>query len=127
MILKSSFEELDRVVDETEAFFSRHTEDVELVHKIMLLTSEAVTNAIEHGNALDESKAVILEFMCGPSLLEVWVEDEGVGYNRKDVADPLADTQLLSEGGRGIFLIEELADEVHYGNSGRRIGMKFNR
>jgi serine/threonine-protein kinase RsbW len=127
MILKTSFEELDRVVDETEAFFSRHTEDVELVHKIMLLTSEAVTNAIEHGNALDESKTVILEFVCKSSHLEVWVEDEGVGYNRKDVADPLAKEQLLSEGGRGIFLIEELADEVHYGNNGRRIGMKFGR
>lgn len=127
MILKTSFDELERVLDEAQSFFSRCTEDEELVHKIMLLTSEAVTNAIKHGNAFDESKSVMLEFRCGNSLLEVWVEDEGEGYQRSDVADPLTDDHLLSEGGRGIFLIEELADEVRYGKSGRRIGMIFDR
>jgi len=114
-------------VDEAQSFFSKYTEDEDLVHKIMLLTSEAVTNAIEHGNAFDESKSVVLEFKCGISLLEVWVEDEGEGYHRSEVANPLTDDHLLSEGGRGIFLIEELADEVRYGKRGRRIGMMFDR
>ncbi len=127
MILKTSFEELDRVIDETEAFFSRFTDDEDLVQKIMLLTTEAVSNAIEHGNALDETKSVILEFVCGAKLLEVWVEDEGEGFDRSTVADPLSSDGLLQDGGRGIFLIEQLADEVHYGNDGRRIGMKFGR
>ena len=127
MILKTSFDELERVVDETQSYFSRCTEDEDLVHKIMLLTSEAVTNAIKHGNALDESKSVVLEFRCGITLLEVWVEDEGEGYERSQVADPLAENHLLAEGGRGIFLIEELADEVRYGKNGRRIGMIFDR
>ncbi len=127
MILKTSFEELDRVIDETEAFFSRFTDDEDLVQKIMLLTTEAVSNAIEHGNALDETKSVILEFVCGAKLLEVWVEDEGEGFDRSTVADPLSSDGLLQDGGRGIFLIEQLADEVHYGNNGRRIGMKFGR
>jgi serine/threonine-protein kinase RsbW len=125
MILRTSFEELDRVVDLAQEFFSRYTKDDELVHKIMLLTSEAVTNAIEHGNAFDESKSVVLEFKSNKSFLEVWVEDEGAGYIRAEVADPLSDDHLLAEGGRGIFLIEELADEVRYGNEGRRIGMMF--
>lgn len=93
----------------------------------MLLTSEAVTNAIEHGNAFDESKSVVLEFISRDSLLEVWVEDEGGGYVRSEVADPLSEEHLLSEGGRGIFLIEHLADEVRYSNNGRRIGMLFGR
>ncbi len=127
MILKTSFDELERVVDETQSFFSQFTDDEDLVHKIMLLTSEAVTNAIKHGNAFDESKSVVLEFKCGVSLLEVWVEDEGEGYIRSDVADPLTDDHLLAEGGRGIFLIEELADEVRYGKDGRQIGMIFDR
>jgi len=43
------------------------------------------------------------------------------------VADPLDDDHLLADGGRGIFLIEKLADDVKYENEGRKIGILFNR
>ena len=54
----STFDELERIVDEAESFFgSCFTED-EKVYVGVLLASEAVTNAIEHGNGLDETKKV---------------------------------------------------------------------
>jgi serine/threonine-protein kinase RsbW len=92
----------------------------------VLLASEVVTNAIEHGNKNDESKKVVIEFRLNQGRSECWVEDEGEGFNREDIADPLATENLLEDGGRGIFLIERMADQVVYENGGRRIGIILN-
>jgi len=123
----STFDELERIVDEAESFFgSCFTED-EKVYVGVLLASEAVTNAIEHGNGLDETKKVTVQFKCSETLVELWVEDQGPGFDLSSVADPLDDDHLLADGGRGIFLIEKLADDVKYENEGRKIGILFNR
>jgi len=125
--ISSTFEELERVVDEAESFLAACFTDDEKVYTGVLLASEAVTNAIEHGNASDESKKVMIEFKSTQNVVEIWVEDQGPGFNRSDIKDCLSDEQLLSDGGRGIFLIEKLADKVCYEKDGRRIGMFFNR
>jgi len=125
--IASTFEELERVVDEAESFLAACFTDDEKVYTGVLLASEAVTNAIEHGNALDESKKVMIDFKASKSVVEIWVEDQGTGFNRADIKDPLNEEQLLADGGRGIFLIEKLADRVAYENNGRRIGIFFNR
>lgn len=127
MEISSTFEELERVVDEAESFLATCFTDDEKVYTGVLLASEAVTNAIEHGNALDESKKVLIDFKSKSDVVEIWVEDQGVGFNRADIKDPLNEEQLLLDGGRGIFLIEKLADKVCYENNGRRIGIIFNR
>lgn len=111
------------VVDAAEAFYRTCFEDDEKIFTGVLLASEAVTNAIEHGNENDASKRVLIEFQFIPGRAECWVEDEGAGFDRDAVADPLASENLLEDGGRGIFLIERLADEVVYEKGGRRIGI----
>jgi serine/threonine-protein kinase RsbW len=127
LVLRSNFSDLEVAVDEAEAFYARYIEDPEFVYKIVLLTSEAVTNAIKHGNGLDADKSVTVDFSIGSDVCEVWVEDEGSGFDPGSVADPLTDDQIFKDGGRGIFLIEELADEIRYENQGRKIGMIFHR
>jgi serine/threonine-protein kinase RsbW len=119
--IASRFEELDMVVDAAEAFYKSCFEEDDRVFTGVLLASEAVTNAIEHGNKSDESKQVIIEFRHQAGRSECWVEDEGDGFDRDEIADPLASENLLEDGGRGIFLIERMADEVIYENGGRRI------
>jgi serine/threonine-protein kinase RsbW len=57
--------------------------------------------------------------------LTVSVQDEGAGFSRTTVRDPLTEDNLFKEGGRGIFLIEEMADEVHYEMDGRKVNMVF--
>ena len=123
----STFDELERIVDEAEAFFGSCFSEDDRVYTCVLLASEAVTNALEHGNALDETKKVFIEFRLSEKCVELWVEDQGPGFDRKSVADPLDEENLLADGGRGIFLIEKLADDVRYENEGRRIGILFNR
>jgi serine/threonine-protein kinase RsbW len=121
--IASRFEELDMVVEAAEAFYTSCFEEDDRVFTGVLLVSEAVSNAIEHGNINDASKQVVIEFRHGTGRCECWVEDEGKGFNREAIADPLASENLLEDGGRGIFLIERLADEVIYTNGGSRIGI----
>ena len=121
--IASKFEELEMVVDAAEVFYKQCFEEEDRVFTGVLLASEVVTNAIEHGNQNDESKRVIIEFKLRPGRSECWVEDEGEGFEREEIADPLASENLLEDGGRGIFLIERMADEVIYENGGRRVGI----
>jgi len=116
---------LERVVELAEEFVSAHVFDDELIYKIVLLTSEAFTNAIEHGNHLDPEKKVTVEFSAEPDCIEIWIEDEGNGFVRKKIGNPLDRENLLDDSGRGIFLIEQMADKVVYEGDGRRIGMVF--
>lgn len=121
--ISSRFEELELVVDAAEAFYTRCFKEEDRIFTGVLLASEAVTNAIEHGNKNDQSKQVVIEFRIRAGRSECWVEDEGDGFVREDIADPLASENLLEDGGRGIFLIERMADDVIYENGGRRIGI----
>ena len=127
LTISSRFENLEEVVERAQAFFSGVSSDEDFVYNAVLLTSEAVTNAIEHGNSLDESKSVRIEFISTDESHQLWVEDEGEGFSPGEVKDPLRDENLLADGGRGIFLIEHIADEVRYEKGGRRIGMLFHR
>lgn len=121
--IASRFEELEQVVDMAEAFYTAFFDNDDKVFTGVLLASEAATNAIEHGNNYDESKSVFIEFVVKDGKAECWVEDQGSGFDRNAVADPLASENLLEDGGRGIFLIERLADQVVYEKGGRRIGI----
>jgi len=114
------------IVDEAEAFYKTCFTDDERVFTGVLLATEAVTNAIEHGNDSDASKMVRIEMLKSGKRAEFWVEDEGEGFDRNEIADPLSSEHLLDDGGRGIFLIERLADEVIYAKGGTRIGILLN-
>ncbi len=126
MEIASRFEELEQVVDVAEAFYKSCFDEDDRIFTGVLLASEVVTNAIEHGNDNDPSKKVVIEFKKKSGRSECWVEDEGAGFDREAIADPLASENLLEDGGRGIFLIERMADEVIYENEGRRIGIIMN-
>ncbi len=123
--IKSVFSEQERVVSVAQAFAEEHVEDEEHGYKIVLAASEAVTNAMRHGNASDAEKRVFIDFWAFADRLEVAVEDEGEGFDRASIADPLDDVNLLRPHGRGIYLIETLADEAVYEREGRRVRMVF--
>ncbi len=118
---------IERAVERAESFFSDHVDDEDLVYNLVLLTSETVTNGMEHGNKFDAEKKVVIEFLVDGSRLEISVEDEGRGFTRAVVPNPLDEEHLFDSGGRGLFLLESLADEVHYELEGRRTRVVFNR
>ena len=52
------------------------------------------------------------------------MEDEGEGFNPDSLPDPTLEENLLREGGRGVYLINHLMDEVRYEKNGRKVIMK---
>lgn len=86
----------------------------EASHYVSVAVRESVVNAIKHGNRLDETKRVQVEFVVSPRCLEVAVRDEGGGFDPAAVPNPVAPENLLKTFGRGIFFMRQFMDEVTY-------------
>ena len=123
----STFEALDALVETSTTFIERVTDDEDFNYQVVLIASELATNAIEHGNAHDAKKLVKLCIQDEGNAVSITVEDEGVGFNPDAIANPLADDNLLLDGGRGLFLIEEMADGLRYEDDGRRVIALLNK
>jgi serine/threonine-protein kinase RsbW len=81
---------------------------------MLIAVTEAVNNAIIHGNKCDPDKTASLSIMTSDSEILFTIQDEGHGFDPSSVADPRDPENLLREGGRGVFLIHSLVDAVHY-------------
>ena len=92
---------------------------------ILISLTEAVNNAIIHGNCEDESKTVRIQFRKLKGHLAVRVTDEGRGFDYQSVPDPTAPENLLTVGGRGVFLMQQLSDSVEFHNNGSTVEMQF--
>ncbi|MDE0297606.1 MAG: ATP-binding protein [Candidatus Poribacteria bacterium] len=111
---------IDAVISEIASDMGFDKEETE---QINLAVIEAAMNAIKHGNGEDSSKRTRFEFILNQEQLTVVVEDQGVGFNRDNVADPLDPSNLLKSSGRGIFLMETCMDSVTFEASGRIVRM----
>ena len=86
---------------------------------IMIAVTESVNNAIIHGNKSDNKKNVHLKLALEKSQIKFTVEDEGPGFDYQNLPDPTLPENLNKPGGRGIFLMKNLCDEVSFKNEGR--------
>ncbi len=97
--------------------------DEETSEQVSLAVIEAGTNAIKHGNQEDLNKSAHFEFIIQSDKLTVIVQDEGKGFKREEVPDPLDPANLLKSSGRGIFLMEACMDSVTFKQSGTIVKM----
>lgn len=84
----------------------------EKYYDIHICCTEAVNNAIEHGNKFDTDKKVSFELIACEKAIEVIVKDEGNGFDPNAVANPLDEENIFKPSGRGIFIIKELSDRT---------------
>ena len=99
--------------------------DDDIYGNIMIAVTEAVNNAIKHGNSNDKGKNVQLSLYLQDSMIKFIVKDEGEGFNYDDLPDPTAPENLKKPGGRGIFLMKHLSDEVEFRDNGRIVELSF--
>lgn len=92
---------------------------------IMIAVTEAVNNAIKHGNSANKTKNVFLSLSLEDSLIKFVVKDEGQGFDYENLPDPTAPENLEKPGGRGIFLMKHLSDEVQFRDGGKVVEMSF--
>jgi len=81
---------------------------------LAIVTTELVNNAIHHGNKNNPNKKVSILFLVNAKTIEIRIKDEGSGFNPAEIKDPLAPENLMSESGRGIFLIKYLMDTIDF-------------
>jgi len=110
----SALEYLDLVQLVTDCITRFMEFDEDSSHWIGMSVRESVTNAIQHGNKLDQNKKVDIRFKVSPEQLDVYVTDQGNGFRIEDLPSPLDPENLLKPSGRGIFYIQSFMDSVEF-------------
>jgi serine/threonine-protein kinase RsbW len=99
--------------------------DDDIYGNIMIAVTEAVNNAIKHGNGSDKRKNVFLGLSLNESTIKFTVKDEGGGFKYDELPDPTSPENIEKPGGRGIFLMKHLSDEVSFKEDGRVVELSF--
>lgn len=97
------------------------------IYNILIAVTEAVNNAIVHGNKCSEDKIVIFCVDASPGELIIKVTDQGDGFLPENVADPRNPENLLKASGRGVFIIKELTSFSSFvrTGTGTEVTLKF--
>ncbi len=95
----------------------------ETIFDLRLCLEEAVINAIKYGNKLDKGLTVSIRYSFDGDRIEITVKDQGKGFDYANIPDPRSEKNILRHGGRGLFLIRNLMDEVKFNDSGNEIKM----
>ena len=86
---------------------------------------EALANAIVHGCKEDPTRSIQFGICCDESRgMLIVVRDPGPGFDPASIPSPIMGKQIYSSHGRGIYLINELMDEVRFERGGTEIRMR---
>ena len=102
-----------------------HNLNDDIYGNIMVAVTESVNNAIKHGNKENKDKNVWLSISYEEKLIKFVIEDEGIGFDFKNLPDPTAPENLDKPDGRGVFLMKHLSDEVSFKEDGKVVELCF--
>lgn len=94
---------------------------------VLIAVTEAVNNAILHGNKNKQDANVLIRSAEDSTSFCFSVEDEGNGFDFTTLPDPTAPENIEKENGRGIFLMKNLADDVEFENNGKKVNIYFSK
>ncbi|MBK6729774.1 MAG: ATP-binding protein [Bacteroidetes bacterium] len=114
--------EVESFIDE---FRQNNKIDDEIFGNILVAVTEAVNNAIIHGNKMDKSKSVRLVIRKRRNVVTCNIKDEGNGFDYNNLPDPTAPENIECLGGRGVFLMKHLADLVVFSSDGSNVEIQF--
>ena len=123
--LSSNPRNIARVERFVEKLVEKYSISPDLYGNILISLTEAVNNAMVHGNSNDESKHVTVKLSHKKNTLAFLVKDEGSGFDFDNLPDPTAPENLLKIGGRGVFLIRQLSDQVRFSHNGSCVEISF--
>ena len=116
-------------ITEVESLIDKVCDDLGLNEdyygNILIAVTEAVNNAIIHGNKNEESKQVVVEVDHEGTNLTFNVIDNGDGFDFENLPDPTAPENLEKPDGRGIFLMKNLSDDVNFDLNGSKVSITF--
>ena len=118
--------ESSAVVDVCKQILSRMEEnnfDRDDIFAVHLTLEEAFLNAVKHGNKMDPTKKVKVDYAVDADKVEISITDEGKGFEPDAVADPRFGPGLYQPGGRGLLLMNSYMDTVRYNERGNSVYM----
>ncbi|MCC6400232.1 MAG: ATP-binding protein [Flavobacteriales bacterium] len=93
---------------------------------ILIALTEAVNNAIHHGNRQDASKQVTVGYHVDGDRVVFVVKDQGAGFDHDHLPDPTDPENIEKPHGRGVFLMRALADDIAFSDNGATVAMAFS-
>lgn len=115
---------VESLIDKVCAELNIHED---LFGNVLIAVTEAVNNAIIHGNAFNSDKSVVIEVVQDEESFSFKVIDEGVGFDYMNLPDPTAPENIEKENGRGIFLIQNLSDCLNFEENGKIAVITFDK
>jgi serine/threonine-protein kinase RsbW len=122
----SKIENLRKVEKLVDELSTEYNISADVYGNILIAALEAANNAILHGNKLDESKNVEITVEIDEKKLRIVIDDEGNGFDYKNVPDPTSPENIENVNGRGIFLMEKLSDKIEFKRNGATVELEFN-
>ncbi len=113
----------EKLIDEACAKYNVHESHY---GNILIALTEAVNNAIHHGNRLDPAKNVGLGYQVKDDKIIFVVNDDGPGFDFEHLPDPTDPQNIEKPHGRGVFLMRALADSVEFSDNGATVAMAFS-
>ena len=108
-----------------EKIFTEYHLDKNIYPNVLVSLTEAVNNAILHGNKSDVSKFVCVKTTRLKRHICFRISDEGPGFDPASIPDPTLPENVASCGGRGVFLMQQLSDKIIFSDDGRTVEIKF--
>jgi len=113
---------VEKLVDDISA---QQNLSSEIYGNLLVAMVEAVNNAIIHGNKLDETKEVVVNYGIDKGYFWFTVNDQGPGFDYKNLPDPTSPENIEKPHGRGIFLMSHLVDEIKFEDNGARVCLRI--
>ncbi|TCO10969.1 serine/threonine-protein kinase RsbW [Natronoflexus pectinivorans] len=126
MTLKSEIQNIslvEKLIDDISAEYDIHSD---VYGKLLLAVVEGVNNAIVHGNKLVKDKEVFIEYDISDKEIEFCITDSGEGFDFTNLPDPTTPENIERTHGRGIFLMNHLADRIEFEHPGNKVKLYFN-
>ena len=124
-VLESKPESICQIEEFVKKMADQYPINDELYADILITLTEAVNNAILHGNKEDCNKTVNIHLKSTEGALHIFVEDQGLGFNPDCIKDPTSPENIENCGGRGVFLIKEICDSVRFHKNGSVVQLCF--
>ena len=129
-IMKIKIPSIKENVGVVESFIDNAKDKLKITDSVygnvLIAVTEAVNNAIVHGNKENRSKKVEISLRQYKNRLCFMIADEGIGFDESKIPDPTNPNNLTNIKGRGVFLMKNLSDKIFFKKGGSLIKLVFN-
>ena len=123
IVVESKTSAITGVFQQIQAKLVDHNFGKDDIFAVHLTLEEAFLNAVKHGNKMDPSKKVKVEYSIDADKIEISITDQGPGFQPEAVDDPRFGENLFKPGGRGLLLMNSYMDMVKFNPEGNSVSM----